>query len=106
MQGFIYNNSLIDVMANINKISVDELLKRRVNVRKEILLHAISLLNKKHKCPVSTLEIYHHSFKKGYSYSYKTLHKDLLDLRNAGSVKRELDFMGKGNGTKSRWSIK
>ena len=81
-------------------------LKKRKNLRKEILVKTIQNNTNKERKSISTMDIYHYSFDKGYSYCFSTLNNDLKELQEEKKLSSMIVYDGKMIGTRTFWSVK
>lgn len=90
---------------NGDKKTVDKFFKQRQNARRAVMLTKLEEIESVKGDHVSLVELYHEVFDKGYSYSIKTLERDLEALKLKGLVFKDIQYMGRGYGTKSFWRI-
>jgi len=79
--------------------------KKRQTLRRALMLTTLEKINDK-QGKISTVELYHHVFNKGYAYSLKTLEEDLRALEIKKIVIKNVQYQGRGYGTKSYWKVK
>jgi len=85
---------------------MDDSLNRRRSMRRDLVLDKLSILVFKTRRGVNTVDLFNHCSKNGYYYSIKTFHLDLKLLEEDGLIVKDIEYMGKGYGTKSFWKPK
>ena len=84
----------------------NDIVKRRVQARRSIILSTLDSLYRATKEPVATSDLYAVCLAKGYYYEMITFQVDLSNLTNDGLIEKDTQYMGNGKGTKSYYKIK